>query len=133
MPGAQVLPLRHVPVSTGQLDEAELNTVGYVLSRYGALTGMDLEHLTHSEPPWRLADAQRPPHASARIEIDSIRDYFIGDGSGSEADDDVTLDSAEIAEWLDGAQERLNEPASRDDAGAIAGRIQQLRARVHPS
>ena len=78
------------------LDEAELNTVGYVLSRYGALTGKDLEHLTHSEPPWRLANAQRKPHASARIEIDWIKDYFVGDGSGAESDDDVTLDSAPL-------------------------------------
>src|SRR5437773_4537685 len=31
------------------LDEAQLNTIGYVISRYGALTGRDLENLTHSE------------------------------------------------------------------------------------
>lgn len=112
------------------LDEAELNTVGYVLSRYGALTGKDLEHLTHSESPWKLADAHRQPQASARIEIDWIRDYFVGNGSGGEADDNVTLDSADIAELLVGAQERLNEPAARDDPAVVADRIQQLRARA---
>src|SRR3954454_3562950 len=30
-----------------QLGEAELNTVGYVLSRYGRLSGRDLEVLSH--------------------------------------------------------------------------------------
>ncbi len=34
--------------AAASLSEAELNTVGYVISRYGALTGADLEHLTRS-------------------------------------------------------------------------------------
>jgi uncharacterized phage-associated protein len=33
------------------LGEAELNTIGYVVSRYGALTGLDLEHLTPRRGP----------------------------------------------------------------------------------
>src|SRR2546421_7872466 len=37
------------PPVRAPLGEAELNTIGYVLSRYGALTGHDLENLTHSE------------------------------------------------------------------------------------
>src|SRR3954465_4039765 len=42
--------------------EAQLNTIGYVVSRYGALTGLDLENLTHSETPWQRADSNRRPH-----------------------------------------------------------------------
>src|SRR3954452_9447224 len=57
-------------------DQAALNTIGYVLSRYGGLTGADLEHLTHSEAPWQRADAQRPPGGSVRIEWDWLRDFF---------------------------------------------------------
>jgi len=41
------------------LNEAQLNTVGYVVSRYGALSGRDLENLTHHESPWQLADTNR--------------------------------------------------------------------------
>src|SRR5918998_5536593 len=37
------------------LTEAELNTIGYVVSRYGGLSGNDLERLTHSEDPWLTA------------------------------------------------------------------------------
>ena len=61
------------------LDEAALNTVGYVLSRYGALTGDDLEAKTHAEPPWRLADAVRRPGDSAPIHPQWMHDYFAGD------------------------------------------------------
>lgn len=53
-----------------EMDEAQLNTVGYVLSRYGALTGGDLENLTHSEEPWQLADSGRRPGESARIKLE---------------------------------------------------------------
>src|SRR5947207_3630527 len=35
------------------LSEGQLNTIGYVVSRYGALTGRDLENLAHTEAPWR--------------------------------------------------------------------------------
>src|SRR5262249_62216577 len=58
------------------LDEAQLNTVGYVISRYGALTGQDLENLTHSETPWQLADRLRRPGESARIEAEWITQHF---------------------------------------------------------
>jgi uncharacterized phage-associated protein len=112
-----------------ELDEAELNTVGYVLSRYGALTGNDLEKLTHSESPWQLANASREPHGSARIEIEWIGDYFTGEGSGVEQDD-VVLDPAEVAAWLSGAPERRAEPAVPDDPAVIMERIRQLRARI---
>lgn len=33
------------------LDEAGLNTVGYVVARYGGLSGSELERLTHGELP----------------------------------------------------------------------------------
>src|SRR3954447_10269614 len=44
-----------------QLGEAELNTVGYVLSRYGRLSGRDLEVLSHGEDPWLQPDRHRRP------------------------------------------------------------------------
>lgn len=48
------------PAQSGaDLDQAAHNTVGYVLQRYGGLTGLDLERLSHAESPWRLADQGR--------------------------------------------------------------------------
>jgi len=67
---------RSGPSSGSHLDEAALNTVGYVLSRYGAFSGDELELMTHEESPWRRADALRRPGRSAPIRPEWIRDQF---------------------------------------------------------
>jgi uncharacterized phage-associated protein len=103
------------------LTEAELNTIGYVVSRYGRLTGLDLEHLTHSETPWQLADRGRRPGESARIELDWIREYFTE--SSADPDDEVVLDSAAVTRWLRDARLRRAAPARPD-------RPEEIRARL---
>jgi uncharacterized phage-associated protein len=98
-----------------ELDESQLNTIGYVLSRYGALSGTDLEHLTHGEQPWQLANATRMPGGQARIDRDWMRDYFRGDGAaGDDPDDPGPLDSDSVAALLAGAQARRGGPAEPD-------------------
>lgn len=111
-----------VPAEHAELSEAELNTIGYVLSRYGALTGNDLEHLTHSETPWQTADRDRRPNMSARIEQDWIRDYFRTAGA-ADIEDEELLDSAAVAEWLKDATERRDRPSIPDN-------LEELRARL---
>jgi uncharacterized phage-associated protein len=81
------------------LGEAELNTVGYVISRYGALTGADLEHLTHMEAPWLLADAARRPRESAPIRNEWIKGYFQTTGAPG-GEDEVLLDAGQVRQWL---------------------------------
>jgi uncharacterized phage-associated protein len=94
---------------TGRMTEAHLNTVGYVVSRYGSLSGTDLERLTRNEPPWRDADAGRSCAGPVTIPVSAIRDYFLsadddrGDDTIPSPDDDV------VAEWLSTVQ---REPAS---------------------
>lgn len=90
--------------SAQPLDEAALNTIGFVLSRYGALSGMELERLTHSEPPWQEADARRAPHGSQRIEFEALQRFF----SAPSGDDDVSepdLDPDAVKVWLADAQD----------------------------
>jgi uncharacterized phage-associated protein len=108
-----------------RLGEAELNTIEYVVSRYGALTGRDLEILTHGEDPWRLADAHRVPGQSARIRTDWIRDYF---RSSAMADDDAAfpVDSEEVAMLVSGAEARKVLPGQVDDLDEIRDRITRL-------
>lgn len=65
--------------------EAELNTIGYVASRYGGLAAEDLKDLIRSEEPWKRAD---------------------GDASRP--------DPAELARMLEGIEQRRNQPASPD-------------------
>lgn len=109
------------------LGEAELNTIGYVLSRYGALSGRDLVHLTHSEEPFRLADAGRQPGTSAPIKPAWIQQYFCV----ADVDDDskIVLDAAEVTAWLHDARHRLALPSRPDDLVELADRVAQLRAR----
>ena len=118
------------PVDPGPpLSEAALNTIGYVLSRYGALTGRDLRHLTHSEAPWRMADAGRSPGSSVRIRTAWIEDYFRAT-AGPDEDEDVVLDAAAIAEWLKDADRTRDAAGPPDTPEQLAARLAQLRARV---
>jgi uncharacterized phage-associated protein len=114
-----------VPAVRGEISEAELNTVGYVVSRYGALTGRDLEHLTHSEDPWRRADRERVPGQSRRIEVEWIKDYFAESGAADE-DEDIVLDSMAVKRWLSDADERLDEPVHPDSPERLQARLAQL-------
>lgn len=100
---------------TEELTEAELNTIGYVVSRYGALSGTDLEHLTHSEAPWREANRDRRPHESVRIPEEALRAYF-EESTGSE-DDAATPppDSQSVRSWLAGVDaENATRAAAQD-------------------
>ncbi len=109
----------HARGNPATLDQAALNTLGYVLSRYGALTGEDLERLTHSEPPWQQADARRQPGASARIERDWLRDYFDSDGAA----DTPALDPVALRDWLRDAPARLADRPRPDSADEIRRRL----------
>ena len=83
-----------------ELTEAQLNSIGYVVSRYGALSGTDLERLTHSESPWRDADRDRRPQESVRITEEALRAYF--ETADGDEDDAATPppDSQAVRDWL---------------------------------
>jgi uncharacterized phage-associated protein len=88
------------PPAAQNLDEAGLNTVGYVVSRYGSLTGRDLEVMTHGETPWLLANAARRPRDRAPIRAEWLIEYFRTDGAAEDDMDDMPLDSAAVSAWL---------------------------------
>ena len=103
------------------LGEAELNTIGYVVSRYGGLTGSDLIRLSHSERPWLDANARRPAGMSERIEQDSIRGYF---AQVADEDDEAgpRLDAQLLNELLSGAEARAAEAPHVDSLGELERR-----------
>jgi uncharacterized phage-associated protein len=111
--------LRHETVSPG-LGEAELNTLGYVLSRYGRLSGRDLEVLSHAEDPWQRANQHRRPGESTRIEPEWMRVFF----ATGQDDDDLALDSEAVSAWLSRTVEQPAQEPVPDDPG-------RLRARLH--
>lgn len=119
-----------VEVEGDRPGEAELNTIGYVISRYGALSGRDLMHLTHSEDPWRRADVERRSRESKPIAQAWMREYFSRE---SDDDDDTVLDTAAVKAWLKDAEAGLDEPAQRDDPAEIAARLEDQRSRARAS
>jgi uncharacterized phage-associated protein len=92
------------PSAGVELGEAELNTIGYTLSRYGALTGKDLEVLSHGEDPWQEADAGRRRGEGAPMGHEQIARYF----RDNAADDQ--LDPEQVAAWLADTATRPREP-----------------------
>jgi uncharacterized phage-associated protein len=111
------------PPGQARMGEAELNTIGYVASRYGALSATDLEHLTHSETPWQRANATRRPGGRVRIENQWIEEYFRTAGAADAGEDEIVLDSDEVAKMLAGAELRRHEPRTPDD-------LEKLRAMI---
>lgn len=111
----------NVTAPPAHLSEGQLNTVGYVVSRYGALSGQDLENLTHSESPWRRANERRLPRTSVRIETSWLLEHFRV--AAAPDDDEVQLDSAEVAAWLAEAPARRQDELHRDSRAAVAARL----------
>lgn len=110
------------PPPSAELTDAGLDTIDYVLSRYGRLTGHDLENLTHTEAPWRRADRTRPPGGSAPIELGWLRDYFSTDGAPDDDLGDPAWDAA-LADRLAGAEQRHSEPRRTDSRDEIRRRL----------
>lgn len=110
-----------VPAARAELDQAQLNTIGYVLSRYGALTGRDLENLTHSQTPWQRANRNRPAGGRVRIEQEWIEQYFRT--SAAEDDDQIVLDRAIVSAWLADAGTRRHRPLRPDSPEELLARL----------
>ena len=70
-----------------------------MVSRYGALTGRDLERLTHSEDPWIDADSKRDKGGAIRIRNETMAGYFRGNGADDE-DREIQPDTSELRAWL---------------------------------
>lgn len=117
----------HEPIpEPRQLTEAQLNTIGYVISRYGDNTGGDLEILTHNQPPWQRANARRQPKGSVRIETEWMQDFFAGDVE----EYDIPLDSDQVRRLLAGAAQRDTEPVDAslpDDWDRLVAMREELR------
>lgn len=122
-------PTAEIPLFSTEMNEGQLNTIGYVVSRYSALTGKDLEVLTHAEPPWQMANARRGPGVrSVRIEDDWMRDYQRT--ADAEEDDGAAVTSAAISAWLAGAEQRRDEPRRPDSIESLQARLVDAQARA---
>jgi uncharacterized phage-associated protein len=108
------------------LSEAELNTIGYVCSRYGGLTSRDLINMTHQERPYKLADLDREPGTSTRIALESMQEYFATEGAAVE--DELEIAPQQLQEMLAKSEERRDVPGVPDSVERILERIRRLSA-----
>lgn len=65
--------------------EGPLNTIGFVVERYSALSPADLRTLIQSSQPWRAATT---PGAGGRINLNLLRDWFRRDDETNDPDDE---------------------------------------------
>lgn len=125
--GPVVGPLWHaekqgIVTAAGDLGEAELNTIGYVLSRYGRLSARDLENMTHAESPWRRADEGRQQGGTASIKREWIKEYFSAEHESD--DDDVTWPGPDVVHrFVQGAEQRQRRPARLDSITDLQARL----------
>jgi uncharacterized phage-associated protein len=113
---------REVPPPPAALGEAELNTIGYVVSRYGRMSGRELEILTHGEDPWQIANRRRRPGGRARIDEVWIREYFLTHADEDD-EDEIPLDSEALTEMI-------RDAAAHPTSATEPDSLDELRARL---
>ncbi len=104
------------PAEPSVLDEGALNTVGYVVSQYGALTGNQLERLTHSEHPWRAGNERRLMGDSDLIELSWIRAFFVRASDDDWAEGEGRADGEVVRRWLTATAPPEQLPPARPDS-----------------
>jgi uncharacterized phage-associated protein len=104
------------------LDEAALNTVAFVISRYGALPGRDLEILSHHQDPWTDADQARSQGGSDIISESALA-HFFSSSPRDEENDPPWPDEEVIAECLRGTPQEPPVVHAYDD-------VERLRERA---
>ena len=109
-----------------RLSEGALNTIGYVISRYGRLTGRDLEHLTHAETPWLRANRDRRPGESSRIEAIWMKEYFAAEAT-SDDEPVFDVDSGAVSDLLAAAQSRKHDQLHTDSYEELRARLADAR------
>jgi uncharacterized phage-associated protein len=89
----EITPSR-VPAGLG---EAELNTIGYVASRYGNLSARDLQNLTRGEKPWQRANRARKPGSLPRIGLAWITEHFMAANQADWEEEGIDINPAAVA------------------------------------
>jgi len=116
---------RPAPAMT-DLNEEALGTVGYVVARYGQLSGKDLIHLTHGETPW-MNVSQSDSWSSPEISHADLAMFFSRD------DDRVRLDAVLDGALRDDAQSPVLD-AALERAAKSVGTVDdpaEIQRRLH--
>lgn len=109
-----------------ELDNGQLNTVGYVLSRYGNLSPADLRALVRGADPWRMANA-RPE--DLLVELAWMRDWFRRAADHAEAGE-PHLARAQVAALAERTRSLTPGPGRVDSREDLVARIAAAKGRV---
>jgi uncharacterized phage-associated protein len=87
------------------LSPAELNTISYVVGRYGRSTGKDLIRQTHAEAPWREASERVEPGEWDNSELTTaeLQKFFQADDEAGPA-----IELAQAVQSSDGARAQFS-------------------------
>jgi len=113
-----------------EMDNRQLNSIGYVCSRYGRNSGGDLESITHEHAAWNEAffrHVQRgEPHTMG---TDAIRDQFLTVLQNDKADQEFRPDPAELEAFLAAARVRMDssDHGTIDTRESLMARLAELR------
>lgn len=111
------------------LDNAELGTISYVVSRYGRRYGWELESQTHGEMPWQRANAQRAPRGSVPIQLSWILEHF-QTVTEAERQEDIPFDQDDLRGLFADALERDRARAPHADGPDELSELERMRDEV---
>ena len=106
-------------------DEAALNTIGYVASQYGGMSGLNLMDLTHSQLPW--LEARRTRVRNKELDLGSIEWYFRRSADEEDASSEPQVSQETIDQFVQQhGPEQGRVPRTGPDESAYLRRV--LRA-----
>jgi uncharacterized phage-associated protein len=110
------------------LDDVASNVVGYVVSRYGRLSGRQLIRLTHAENPW--LDVSEREAWDQEIGEEALARFFLSDDDAARAGEvlSLALEDERTGPILTEAIARVGaSPGEIDDPAEIRRRLHALR------
>lgn len=112
------------------MDNRQLNTVGYVCSRYGRNSGGDLEAMTHDHTAWTEAYWRRvDPGGRHTIATAAIRDQFLAVLKADEDEREFKVDPTQLEEFMAVARQRMDsgDHGTVDTRESLLARLVELR------
>jgi len=107
-----------------QLDDRQLNTIGYVASRFGSISEADLIYMTHAEVPWQEADRRRHfRRGDDQIPMDALHAFFRDRVATDAAAAEIQIDPADLAREVALASANIGRPGRRDSVEGVFARL----------
>jgi uncharacterized phage-associated protein len=107
-----------------ELTEAELNSIGYTISQFGRLSGVQLERLSHTERPWIDGWASAQAGGGDKIPNEAIAAFFRAqrDREDAEEEAETGVPREVVRAWLRSVPPSSG-PDIPDDVAALVAKL----------